>query len=153
MRFIIALILLIIVLGSQSSRASEAPSDAAKPEESAHEPRASGGPLAGSGIIATEMPALIAPVVANGELHYYVYLAIRLELNELSQRSLVLDKVPYLQDAFLREVHRASIALDNDPNVIDGQGLMARLTGVCEKVLGGGVVKRIEFRNMVRVGE
>ena len=40
---------------------------------------------------------------------------------------MMLEKIPYLQDAFLREVHRATVAKDNDPTVLDEEGLKDRL--------------------------
>lgn len=147
MRLFLALIMMIIFLGSSKASESAAPAEpAGHGEEAAPE----GGPLAGSGIIGVELPALLAPVTVNGELQYYEYILVRVELNSDSQKQLVLEKVPYLCDAFLREVHRASIALNNDPDVIDTQGLMARLSAEATKVLGPDVVKGITFKNMVR---
>lgn len=145
MRLLIALIMMAIFLGSGSSQAAEGVTHGA-----AEAPAMSGGPLAGSGKSGIDMPALMAPVTTNGELHYYVYLAIRLDLTSDGQKDLVLEKIPYLQDAFLREVHRQSIAVAGDPGTVDGHGLAERLKGVCEKILGPGVVNEIEFRNIVR---
>ena len=149
MRLLIALIMMAIFLGSGSSQAAEGASPgaaAAPPAQS----EMSGGPLAGSGKSGIDMPALMAPVTVNGELHYYVYLAIRLDLSGDNQKELVLEKIPYLQDAFLREVHRQSIAVAGDPETVDGHGLTERLLAVCEKVVGPGVVTEIEFRIIVR---
>ena len=111
-----------------------------------------GGPLEGSGKSGIDMPALMAPVTVNGELRYYVYLAIRLDLSSDSQKEMVLERIPYIQDAFLREVHRASIAVGDDAETVDGHGLQERLIAVAEKVCGPGVVIGIEFRNIVRHG-
>jgi flagellar basal body-associated protein FliL len=150
MRLLIALIMMAIFLGSGSSQSSEAADHSASPPATAEV--MSGGPLAGSGKSGIDMPSLMAPVTVNGELHYYVYLAIRLELSSDGQKDLVLEKIPYIQDAFLREVHRASIALVDDPETVDGHGLTERLINVAAKVLGPGVVTGIEFRNIVRHG-
>ena len=146
MRLLIALVMMAIFLGSGSSRASEAHGATGSPPASV----LSGGPLQGSGKSGIDMPALMAPVSVNGELRYYVYLAIRLELSGDGQKDLVLQRIPYIQDAFLREVHRASIAVNNDPETVDGHGLIARLVAIAEKVVGPGVVTGIEFRNIVR---
>lgn len=148
MRLLIALIMMAIFLGSGSSQAAEGAGHAAPPP--AQSETMSGGPLAGSGKSGIDMPALMAPVTVDGELHYYVYLAIRLELSSDGQKDLVLEKIPYLQDAFLREVHRQSIAVAGDPETVDGHGLTERLLAICEKILGPGVVTGIEFRNIVR---
>lgn len=150
MRLLIALIMMAIFLGSGSSKASGVSGHSASPPVTAD--AMSGGPLAGSGKSGIDMPSLMAPVTVNGELHYYVYLAIRLELSGDGQKALVLERIPYIQDAFLREVHRASIAVAGDPQTVDGHGLIERFVGVAAKVLGPGVVMGIEFRNMVRHG-
>ena len=146
MRLLIALIMMAIFLGSGSSRASEAHGGTGSPPAQA----LSGGPLQGSGKSGIDMPALMAPVTVNGELRHYVYLAIRLELSGDSQKDLVLERIPYIQDAFLRDVHRASVAMNNDPETVDGHGLTERLVAIAAKILGPGVVTGIEFRNIVR---
>lgn len=146
MRLLIALIMMAIFLGSGSSQASGGHKPAASPPAQA----LSGGPLEGSGKSGIDMPALMAPVTVSGELRYYVYLAIRLVLSSDGQKDLVLERIPYIQDAFLREVHRASIAVNNDPETVDGHGLTQRFVAVAEKVVGPGVVTGIEFRNIVR---
>jgi len=146
MRLLIALIMMAIFLGSGSSQASEAAGHGATPAPT----EMSGGPLSGSGKSGVDMPALMAPVTTNGELHYYVYLAIRLELSDDGQKAIVLEKIPYIQDAFLREVHRESIAVGGDPGTVDGHGLTERFLRICETVVGPGIVTGIEFRNIVR---
>jgi hypothetical protein len=148
MRLLIALIMMAIFLGSGSSQASEGKAQSASPPAATD--AATGGPLEGSGKSGIDMPALMAPVTVKGELHYYIYLAIRLELSSDGQKDLVLERIPYIQDAFLREVHRASIAVGDDPETVDGHGLQERFLAVAEKVCGPGVVIGIEFRNIVR---
>ena len=132
-----------VLLGlmSASVRASE---HAAEPEGEA--PREIGTP----GVPTIDMPPLIAPVIVNGELAHYVHFSVSLKLTSDDQKTLVLKKVPYLQDAFLREVHGPSIALDNNPEIVDEKGLLARLMAVGAKILGPDVLKTIEFRNVVR---
>lgn len=146
MRLLIALIMMAIFLGSGSSQASGGGHGSSAPPAEAM----SGGPLAGSGKSGIDMPSLMAPVTVDGQLYYYVYLAIRLELSGDGQKDLVLEKIPYIQDAFLREVHRASIAVAGDAQTVDGHGLTERFLAITEKLLGPGVVTGIEFRNIVR---
>ncbi|MBI1211309.1 MAG: hypothetical protein GC190_07600 [Alphaproteobacteria bacterium] len=149
MRLLIALIMMAIFLGSGSSQAADEGSLGADSAPTQTE-LMSGGPLAGSGKSGIDMPALMAPVTTDGVLHYYVYLAIRLELSGDNQKEPVLEKIPYIQDAFLRDVHRQSIALAGDPETVDGHGLTQRFLAICERILGPGVVTGIEFRNIVR---
>ncbi len=150
MRLLIALIMMAIFLGSGSSQAAEAANQAAAPPTTTE--TLAGGPLAGSGKSGIDMPSLMAPVTVDGELRYYVYLAIRLNLSSDGQKDLVLERIPYVQDAFLREVHRASLALGADAETVDAHALSERLIAVAAKVLGPGVVTGIEFRNIVRRG-
>lgn len=96
------------------------------------------------------MPTLVAPVVVNGELHHYVFLSVTLELSDPSHKKRMLEKIPYLQDAFLRDVHQLSIAKDNDPMVPDDAGLKERLLRVSATVVGEQVVRAVELRHIVR---
>jgi flagellar basal body-associated protein FliL len=113
-----------------ASPGGEKATDTAK---AAGEPeRAIGAPRAPT----LDMPPLVAPVVVNGELHRYVYLSVSLKLNDDNQKPMMLAKVPYIQDAFLREVHGASIARDNDPAIVDEAALIARLVHACDTVVG-----------------
>lgn len=94
-----------------------------------------------------QMPTLVAPVGVDGELDHYVYLGIALELADDNQKSMMLDKIPYLQDAFLREVHGATLARDGDPSILDEVGLKQRLLQASEKVVGPGIVKAVQIYN------
>lgn len=134
-KFALAIVACLVVQGPVW--AADAAKPAAEPE------RAIGAPRAPT----LDMPPLVAPVVVNGELHRYVYLSVSLKLNDDNQKPMMLAKVPYIQDAFLREVHGASIAHDNDPAVVDEAALIARLVHACDTVVGAGVVKTIELRN------
>lgn len=96
------------------------------------------------------MPMLVAPVMINGQMDRYVYLGVTLILADEANKRMMLDKIPYIQDAFLREVHGATIALGEDPDVLDEEGLQRRLLAVCAKVVGPDIVKKIELRDTAR---
>lgn len=93
------------------------------------------------------MPMLVAPVVVKGRLDRYVYFNVTLILPDDSGKRAVMDKIPYIQDAFLRDVHRQSIVLGDDPGVIDNEGLGARLLAICTRIVGAGIVKKVDFRD------
>jgi len=147
-RFLSALTLVGLLLAAPHSWASGGHSDAAKKSEvAADEPiGAIGAPRAPS----VDMPILVAPVVVNGEMDHYVYLGVTLKLVDDTHKSRLLEKIPYLQDAFLREVHGPSIAHNNDPSLVDEKALIGRLLRVCAQVVGANIVKDIEFRNTAR---
>jgi flagellar basal body-associated protein FliL len=96
------------------------------------------------------MPMLVAPVMVNGQMARYVYLGVTLMLGDESNKRVMLDKIPYIQDAFLREVHGATIALGEDPDVLDEEGLQRRLLAVCAKIVGPDIVKKIELRDTAK---
>ena len=143
MRIAAALMLLTCLFAGLASASSHAPK---KPEAE----REKGSGFSGPRIPTIQMPALVTPVVVNGELQHYVFLSITLELTSDEHKNMMLEKIPYLQDAYLREVHRASVAKHNDPKVIDEEGLKDRLMRVSATVVGPGIVKAITLRNVVQ---
>jgi hypothetical protein len=96
------------------------------------------------------MPMLVAPVMINGQMAKYVYLSVTIMLADESSKRMMLEKIPYLQDAFLREVHGATIAAGEDPDVLDEDGLQRRLMAVCTKLVGPDIVKKIELRDTAK---
>lgn len=143
MRLAAAFMLLMCLFAGFASAAGPAPK---KPEAE----RAKGSGFAGPRIPTISMPTLVTPVVVNGELQHYVFLSITLELTSDAHKNMMLEKIPYLQDAYLREVHRASVAKDDDPTVIDEAGLKDRLMSVSATVVGPNVVKLVTLRNVVQ---
>ena len=135
--------LLTCLVAGLASASSHAPK---KPEAE----REKGSGFAGPRIPVITMPALVTPVVVNDELQHYAFLSVTLELTSDEHKPMMLEKIPYLQDAFLREVHRASVAKDNDPAVLDEEGLKQRLLRVSATVVGPNIVKAVALRNVVR---
>jgi len=144
-RLAAALILFLSVFAALAS-ASSSSHGSKKPEAE----REKGSGFAGPRIPTISMPVLVTPVILNGELHHYVFLSITLELTGDEHKNMMLEKIPYLQDAFLREVHKASVAKDNDPAVIDEEGLKLRLMAVGATVVGPNVIKAVALRNVVQ---
>jgi hypothetical protein len=93
------------------------------------------------------MPVLVAPLVARNRLQGYVYLQVIIVTPSRSQAEQLSLKIPYLQDAFVREVHRASIAKDDDPRAIDGHRLKERLRAQIVAVAGPGFADDILLEN------
>jgi flagellar basal body-associated protein FliL len=103
-----------------------------------------------AGIPSLDLPPFMAPVTVNGELKFYMYLVIKLDLTSDFKKPEVLEKVPYLQDAVLRHVHSVSIASPAEPDKVDEAALSAGLKPVVEKILGQGVVAQVGFRNIAK---
>ena len=104
----------------------------------------------GPSIPSVQMPMLVAPVMVRGELARYVYLSVMLILPDETNKMMLLEKIPYIQDAFLREVHGATIALGEDAEVLDEEGVGRRLLNICAKILGPDIVKKVEFRDSAK---
>lgn len=96
------------------------------------------------------MPMLVAPIVVKGLLVRYVYLNVTLVLPDDSNKMMLLEKIPYIQDAFLYEVHGTPIALNDDPDVLDEEGLGRRLLSACAKIVGSDIVKKVDFRDSTK---
>lgn len=143
-RFAAALLLLCVFAGSAAAGGG----GGAKKEVE----REKGSGFMGPRVPTLSMPVLIAPVIANGELHHYVFLRVTLELSGDEHKVMMLQKIPYLQDAFLREVHRATVSRENDPASVDEEGLKARLIKVSDATVGAGIVKAVQLVTGERTG-
>jgi hypothetical protein len=97
-----------------------------------------------------DVPPFMAPFAVNGELQGYIYIVVKLDLTSDFKKPVVLDKIPYLQDAFLRHVHQHSIVSAQDPTKVDEAALAERLKPVAEKILGPDVVAKVSFRTVTK---
>jgi hypothetical protein len=97
-----------------------------------------------------DVPPFMAPFTVNGELQGYIYIVVKLDLTSDFKKPVVLEKIPYLQDAFLRHVHQQSIASAQDPTKVDEAGLSERLKPIAQQILGPDVVAKVAFRTMTK---
>jgi len=105
-----------------------------------------GGEAAGKGKPGTnvDMPYLMAPMTdADGRLTGYAYISSRLTASSEGIVTDVREKLPFIQDAFVRDVNAAPVVSAADPRSVDVPGVEARLTADATKVMGAGKVKRI----------
>jgi len=105
-------------------------------------------PLDGPSALTLKMPRLIAPLMVKSEMVRYVHFDVTLKLPDTTDRKTLLDKVPYIQDAFVRSVHATSIVKNEETQELDVEGLRSRLLAICDRVVGAGLVKDIEFRDV-----
>lgn len=92
-----------------------------------------------------EMPYLIAPLAGNDRLVAYAYIASKILATSPSAAMDIRDKTPFIQDAFVRDVNGATIAMPADPTKIDSANLKARLLTDVRRVMGGGKVAGIDI--------
>ncbi len=124
-----------LVLGlSYSAGASETTSE---PEKTAPGPTV------------VEVPIMLMPIAtASGRLHYYAYLHIQLEIPSPNDRWSVEDRIPYIQDAFIRELHSRPNVLNDDPMVIDIQGIKGRMSARIKDIFGDDRVGEIIIKDL-----
>jgi flagellar basal body-associated protein FliL len=106
------------------------------------------GAANGPADLSLKMPRLVAPVMVKGEMVRYMHLDVTLQLPDVKNRNFLMEKVPYMQDAFVRSVHATSILRNEETQEVDVDGLRSRLLAICERVAGAGLVKDIEFRDV-----
>ncbi len=96
-----------------------------------------------------EVPVLLMPIAtSSGRMHYYAYLLIQLEIPSPNDRWSVEDKIPYIQDAFVRELHARPNVQNDDPMLIDVPGIKARLAARIHDIFGDDRVGEIIFKEL-----
>jgi hypothetical protein len=92
-----------------------------------------------------DMPHLMAPLEKNGDLYGYAYVSSCVAATSESAFSLVGDKIPFIQDAFVRDVNDTPVAqpdANGDP-VVDAAGLQVRLLADVRRVVGSAKIKEL----------
>lgn len=91
-----------------------------------------------------EMPFLMAPITnEEGKLSGYAYISSRLTASSGGAALTVRDKLPFIQDAFVRDVNALQVTAAGHPDEVDIPRLEARLLTDAQKVMGPGKVKII----------
>jgi hypothetical protein len=104
-------------------------------------PDAKKGGLPGTNI---DMPFLMAPLTnADGKLTGYAYISSRMTATSEAYALTVREKLPFIQDAFVRDVNDTGVAVAEDPEQVDVPGVEARLLADARKVIGAAKVKAI----------
>ena len=124
------------------------PAPAAEEKEGGHAAaksegaRKEGGAEKGKPGTNVDMPFLMAPMTnANGKLAGYAYLSTRLTASSEANALVVRDKLPFIQDAMVRDVNGAAITTHDDLEKVDIAGTERRLLADASKVMGAGKVK------------
>ncbi len=103
--------------------------------------------------ITVELPMLVAPVTVNERLYHYAYMRVMLKAKDSATALTARDKIPYIVDAMLRDVHNSSIALNGNPEEIDGDGLKARLLAAANATLGAGSFESLDFKDTIQTDD
>lgn len=101
------------------------------------------------GPVDVTMPTILAPMVADSRLENYAYITIVLKPAAPGGVLTIREKVPFLQDAFLRELNAASIVKADNPKVVDEEALKPRLIARVNQILPAGTVAELKFEPIV----
>jgi len=110
--------------------------------EPAKEPAKKAAADAGTGV---NMPYLIAPLSDGGTLVAYAYVSSKIVGTSQATALEIQGKIPFIQDAFVRDVNASSIGKPDDPMAVDNTVLQARLLAVAKKVMGTGKVADLKI--------
>jgi hypothetical protein len=123
-----------LLAGLLATSVLAAPAFAAAPKPSQPEPGTS-----------VEMPYLIAPLTIGDTLVAYAYVSSKIISSSQATAIDVRDKIPFIQDAFVRDVNGLQIGRGDNPPTIDSAVLKQRLFADVKKVMGSGKVAGIEI--------
>jgi flagellar basal body-associated protein FliL len=96
-----------------------------------------------------ELPAFLAPMLLGNRLEQYAYITVALTPANREKMLAIREKMPFLRDAFLREVNKASIVKGDDPKTVDTVALKARLLVRVNQILPQGSVSDLKFQQIV----
>lgn len=91
-----------------------------------------------------EMLPVIAPIVIDGKLTGYFYISCKLVASSQSSAKAIRDKVPFIQDAFVRDVNIRPIAV-MDAEKVDRVALGNHMMEDARALVGAGTVTGIVF--------
>jgi hypothetical protein len=101
------------------------------------------------GPVDVTMPTILAPMVVDTRLENYAYITIVLKPAAPAGVLAIREKVPFLQDAFLRELNRTTIVKSDDPKSVDEAALKPRLIARMNQILPAGTVAELTFEPIV----
>ena len=95
-----------------------------------------------------ELPAFLAPMLKGNRLEQYAYITVALTPANRERMLAIREKMPFLRDAFLREVNKANIVKADDSNSVDTVALKARLLVRVNQILPKGSVSDLKFQSI-----
>lgn len=101
------------------------------------------------GPVDVTMPIILAPMVVDSQLENYAYITIVLKPAAPAGVLTIREKVPFLQDAFLRELNGTPIVRTDDPKSVDEGALRTRLLARVNQILPPGTVAELKFEPIV----
>jgi hypothetical protein len=110
---------------------------------------AESAPAKSDGIVDVGVPAIFAPVIVGSRLQSYAYITVLLTPAAPDKVFAIREKMPFLRDAFLRELNRGTIVKADDPKAVDTAGIKVRLLDQMNAVLPQGTVSALKLEQIV----
>lgn len=104
---------------------------------------------ADQGPVDIELPPILAPITVENRLFGYAYITVALAPAGRDKVLAIREKMPFLQDAFLRELNKSTIVKGADPKNVDTDAVKARLTARMNQVLAVGTVSELKVQQIV----
>jgi hypothetical protein len=90
-----------------------------------------------------DVSAVALPVVVDGLVRNYVFVAIRVDLTSSANTSKLREREPYFRDAIVRAAHRTPFNKPGDLNHVDEARVVASLTRDAGPIIGAGAFKAV----------
>ena len=97
------------------------------------------------------LPPILAPMAVQGRLQGYAHLTISVRPSGVAQVLVIREKVPFLQDAFLRELNKGSLVKSDEPGAVDVAATTQRLFARAKQILPPGSVSAVRITNLAYV--
>jgi hypothetical protein len=91
-----------------------------------------------------DVSAVALPVIVDGIVRNYVFVAIRVDLTSSANTSKLREKEPYFRDSIVRAAHRSPFNKPGDLNHIDETRVVAALSRDAGSILGPGAFKDVK---------
>lgn len=102
------------------------------------------GKKAGPAGTNVDLQYIMAPLNdGDGKLLGYAYISARLTASSESDTLVVRDRMPFIQDALVRDVNAGTVAVAADTQKVDVRGVESRWLADARKVVGASRVKVI----------
>ena len=92
---------------------------------------------------------MFAPMVVDQRLQSYAYITVALTPTGSDKVLAIREKVPFLRDAFLRELNKGTIVKADDPKSVDSAAVKTRLMARVKAVLPEGTVADLKLEQIV----
>jgi hypothetical protein len=92
-----------------------------------------------------KLGSMTIPIIANGRIVNYVFVAMTLKLKEGADAAALKDQEPMLRDAIVRAAYKTPFTRADSWKEVDGPRLTSFVLGQCAVLMGKGKVASVEI--------